>query len=542
MKNIYFYDTSVGKVGIADNGEAITGLIYVGGDMPHKAADDLRKGAGTDPVTDVATVGGIEAGPGTALGSTEAGLGTALGSTEAGPETVPGSTEASLGTAPGSIEAGPGTASGITADLQGLASTLYDAMLNETPLIQEAAKQLKEYLKGKRKAFDLPLAPEGTPFQKAVWQALTGIPYGETRTYREIAETAGKPKACRAVGMANNKNPIAILIPCHRVIGADGKLTGYAGGLDIKEKLLGLENMGLENMGRANRNTKTGSMASRSTKARSVANRSTKTGSMANRSTKARSVANRSTKTGSVANRSTKNGSKPHNDPGIEAIKEQLRGLADEKYREFSAGLVPDAGDMLGVRLPALRKLGKELSKGNWRDYLSAADDEFYEEIMLQGIIIGLAKTDIEESLRLVAGFIPKIGNWGVCDSFCAGLGFVKRNKPRVWEFLMPYFDSDKEFELRFAAVMLLFNFIDGDHINAVLKLLNGIRHKGYYVKMAVAWALSVCYVKFPGKTTEYLQSSSLDDFTYNKALQKVIESNRVGGEAKNFVRSLKRK
>lgn len=177
MKNIYFYDTSAGKVGIADNGEAITDLMYVGGDMPHNAA------AGTCTCD----------------------------------------------------------ASGITEGVQELVRGFYSANLNETPLIRKAAEQLMEYLAGKRKAFDLPLEPEGTPFQKAVWKALTGIPYGKTRTYKDIAESIGNPKACRAVGMANNKNPIAILIPCHRVIGAGGKLVGYAGGLDIKKKLLDLE-------------------------------------------------------------------------------------------------------------------------------------------------------------------------------------------------------------------------------------------------------------------------------------------------------------
>ncbi len=171
MKNIYFYDTLVGKVGIADNGEAITDLMYVGGDMPQN--------------------------------------------TDAAP--------------------------GVTGGVQELVRDLYSANLNETPLLREAAKQLNEYLAGKRKVFDLPLDPGGTQFQKAVWKALTRIPFGETRTYKNIAESVGNPKACRAVGMANNKNPIAILIPCHRVIGADGKLVGYAGGLDIKKKLLELE-------------------------------------------------------------------------------------------------------------------------------------------------------------------------------------------------------------------------------------------------------------------------------------------------------------
>lgn len=112
---------------------------------------------------------------------------------------------------------------------------------NETPIIAGAFKQLKEYFEGRRKTFDLPLNPKGTDFQKKVWQALCEIPYGETRTYKQIAEQCGNPKASRAVGMANNKNPIGIVIPCHRVIGANGALTGYAGGLDKKQKLLNLE-------------------------------------------------------------------------------------------------------------------------------------------------------------------------------------------------------------------------------------------------------------------------------------------------------------
>ena len=112
---------------------------------------------------------------------------------------------------------------------------------NESALLAKVAMQLDEYFRGARKNFDLPLNPAGTEFQRKVWDALLAIPYGETRTYREIAEAAGCPKGFRAVGMANNKNPIAIIIPCHRVIGSNGKLVGYAGGLGRKEALLALE-------------------------------------------------------------------------------------------------------------------------------------------------------------------------------------------------------------------------------------------------------------------------------------------------------------
>lgn len=111
----------------------------------------------------------------------------------------------------------------------------------ETELIEETYRQISEYLEGERKTFDIPIKMQGTEFQKKVWKELTKIPYGETRSYKQIAENIGNPKACRSVGMANHNNPIAIIVPCHRVIGTNNKLVGYAGGLAIKEKLLKIE-------------------------------------------------------------------------------------------------------------------------------------------------------------------------------------------------------------------------------------------------------------------------------------------------------------
>ena len=113
--------------------------------------------------------------------------------------------------------------------------------VKKTPLLCQTSDELSEYFQGKRKVFSLPLNPSGTPFQKRCWEALLTIPYGKTCTYKDIAIAIGNEKACRAVGMANHRNPISIVIPCHRVIGADGSLTGYGGGLPIKEYLLKLE-------------------------------------------------------------------------------------------------------------------------------------------------------------------------------------------------------------------------------------------------------------------------------------------------------------
>jgi methylated-DNA-[protein]-cysteine S-methyltransferase len=116
-----------------------------------------------------------------------------------------------------------------------------DAAASGDPVLGECARQLQEYFAGQRRNFELPLRPRGTTFQHSVWQALADIPYGELRSYRDIAKALGKPKAVRAVGAANGRNPLPIVVPCHRVIGSDGSLTGFAGGLDMKRQLLELE-------------------------------------------------------------------------------------------------------------------------------------------------------------------------------------------------------------------------------------------------------------------------------------------------------------
>jgi 3-methyladenine DNA glycosylase AlkD len=225
-----------------------------------------------------------------------------------------------------------------------------------------------------------------------------------------------------------------------------------------------------------------------------------------------------------------------------QTIREQIMELAEEDYQKFSAALIPNINNVLGVRIPLLRNLAKQIVKGDWRTYLEHADQDYFEEVMLQGIVIGYIKADIEEILQYVRDFVPKIDNWSVCDSFCVGLKFVKTNRARVWDFLQPYLMSGKEYEIRFGVVMLLDYYIDEEYIERVVQCLDRINHEGYYVKMAVAWAVSICYVKLPEPTMTFLKGNSLDDFTYNKVLQKITESYRVDQETKTIIRSMKRK
>lgn len=227
----------------------------------------------------------------------------------------------------------------------------------------------------------------------------------------------------------------------------------------------------------------------------------------------------------------------------LKKVDESLREIADEKYREFHGRLIPGVETVFyGVRVPALRKLARQLTKEDWRGFVELTkDSSVYELNMLCGMVCALAKCDFEEKLEYVEKFVPSINNWAVCDIVCGDLKAVKDNRERMYEFIMPYLESQKEYDVRFAVVILMQYFVTDDYINDVLKIYDGIRHKGYYVKMAVAWGISICYVKYRDITLEYLASCNLDDFTYNKSVQKMIESLRVSREDKEMLRSMKR-
>ena len=222
-------------------------------------------------------------------------------------------------------------------------------------------------------------------------------------------------------------------------------------------------------------------------------------------------------------------------------LRDKLFELSDDKFKTFHSRLCPNTDNIIGVRLPLLRQLAKEIAKGDWRNFLSNSKEEYYEEILINGLVIAYAKCDVEERLNYIESFVPKIDNWAICDSFCNTLKFVNKNKEIMWEFIQPYLKSYNEFEIRFAVVIILNYYITEDYINLVLKTLDNIKHDGYYVKMVVAWAISMCFIKFEEKTMAYLKDNSLDDFTYNKSLQKISESLRIDKNTKELIKSMKR-
>lgn len=224
----------------------------------------------------------------------------------------------------------------------------------------------------------------------------------------------------------------------------------------------------------------------------------------------------------------------------INKIREQILQEADEKYQKFSSALLPGVNNVVGVRLPVLRKISREIYKSDWQTYLKNNDCRFMEETMLKGMVIGLIKDEPEKILDYIEKFVPEINNWSVCDSFCCGLKFIKNNKELVWNFIQKYLNSEKEFEIRFGIVVLLNYYIEENYIDRVLEKLETVKTTDYYAQMAAAWAISICYIKFEAKTLDFLKKSSIDTTVFNKSIQKIIESNRISKETKIMLKAIK--
>ena len=220
----------------------------------------------------------------------------------------------------------------------------------------------------------------------------------------------------------------------------------------------------------------------------------------------------------------------------------KLETYATARNKAGAEKFITTKYEILGVQMPPIRLLAKEIKNdSHWRQLLTTLSDDTYEELVLQSLVIATAKMEPAERLNYVTAYLPKIDNWGLCDSFVSALKFTKKNQALVWDFLQSYLNSDKEFFIRFGVVMLLDYFMTPEYVPQALKIFNQINHPGYYVKMAVAWAVAEAYIKQPTLTLPFIKKNKLDSWTHNKAIQKIIESYRVSQENKNFLRTLKR-
>ena len=223
----------------------------------------------------------------------------------------------------------------------------------------------------------------------------------------------------------------------------------------------------------------------------------------------------------------------------IEKIKKDLLNSKDEKYKNFSSSLLPNINNIIGIRLPKLKKLAKEISKNNYEDYFKENDDEFFELTMLEGMIIGFLDKDFNTIEKYIKNFIEKINNWSVCDSFCAGLKIIKNNKNKIKPLLEECFNSGSEFKIRFGFVVLLNYYIDDD-FNYVIEKLQEFNSDYYYAKMAGAWCLSICLIKKYDETIKEIKTKKFHNFIFNKGLSKAIESYRLSQKQKEELRNLK--
>ena len=225
-----------------------------------------------------------------------------------------------------------------------------------------------------------------------------------------------------------------------------------------------------------------------------------------------------------------------------EEIRKKLIELSDAKYKEFSAGLCPGVNiEMLGVRIPKIRKLAKEIVKDNPEEYLKNPQEKYFEELMLQALVIANLKIDLEKKKEYIISFVPKINSWAICDSFCVDLKDADKNPEFFWKIISKYFKSNKEYELRFAVVMLLDHYVKEEYIDKIFEVVDNIKNEEYYVEMGIAWLVAEMYIKFPKQTMEYLKNCKLNKFTYNKALQKARESYRVSKEEKEILNKMKK-
>ena len=247
-------------------------------------------------------------------------------------------------------------------------------------------------------------------------------------------------------------------------------------------------------------------------------------------------------------------------------IRIELEKMSEENYKKFSSSLIPGVKNMLGIRLPLLREYAKKLAKGDWQDALSE-EDYYFEEIMLRGMVIGSASYDVATMEKYIKEFIPLVDNWSVCDSVFMGMKIFEKNREWAWEFIQPYLNSHKEFVIRVGVIIMMQHILKCDengkkmarlrmievndlsntdekkgvYLDRILEVLDKIDTSKYYASMAVSWMVTEAFCLFPYHTYEYLKKCRLDDVTYNKGLQKIVESKIPGDEVKVVVKGMKR-
>jgi len=224
-----------------------------------------------------------------------------------------------------------------------------------------------------------------------------------------------------------------------------------------------------------------------------------------------------------------------------ENLIEYLFSIKDDKYREFHSSLIPDSSNIIGVRTPILKNISKNIFKGNYKKFLEINKCKYYEEVIIRGFVICQIKQYNDELIMYIKEHIKLINNWATCDLFVSNLHIVKNHKDEFWNFINELIISNNYWHKRIGFVLLLSYYIEDKYLNDIFYLCDKYNTEYYYVQMAVAWLISICYIKMPDKTIKYIMNNKLDDFTHNKTISKIIDSKRINKEIKDELKLLKR-
>lgn len=216
-----------------------------------------------------------------------------------------------------------------------------------------------------------------------------------------------------------------------------------------------------------------------------------------------------------------------------------LKSLQDLKYKEFHSRLTFTKYEIIGIRVPIMRKIAKELIKEDYQKFLNNVGNKYYEEVFIEGLVIASLKE--EELFSYLPKYVKKIDNWAICDSFCNSLKIVNRNPSKYFDYFKEYLKSADEFTVRVALIVYLNFYIKEEYLFKIFELIDEITLDKYYINMAIAWLLAECYIKFPKETINYLKVTKVNNFTFNKTISKIRDSYRVDKETKERLKKMRR-
>ena len=218
-----------------------------------------------------------------------------------------------------------------------------------------------------------------------------------------------------------------------------------------------------------------------------------------------------------------------------------LINIQDLKYKEFHSSLVLNSKyEIIGIRLPVMRNIAKEIAKSNIEEFLKFAQNKYYEEVMIQGLVISHIKNEAI-FYKYFKKHIKKIDNWALCDCFCSSIKIIRKHEDKYFKEAIKFALNENEFISRIGIVLILDHFISKKNLNTIFDTVNKIKSDKFYINMAEAWLICEMYIKYPKETTEFLKKNNLNKFTQNKAISKIHDSYRVSMEEKELLNNYKK-